>query len=89
MKSQHRSSSEEDQSAATAPPAAPQAPQSALDEFCMHLSLADKRVELIAAFYASEAAAKRLADTADSYKARFEAFVNAEPIQPKSHVAVK
>ena len=60
-----------------------------LDEFCRQQSVSDKRVELIAAFYAVESAAKRMSATVTEFSERFEAFANAEPIKPKDHVAVK
>lgn len=80
-----RSSSRDD----TPPAIVAAAAQSPLDEFCMALSRTDTRVELIAAFYATEAAAGRMADTDDAFKSRYEAFQGASPVQPKAHAAVK
>lgn len=46
-----------------------------LDEFCSQLSVADKRVETIGAFYATEKAAGRTKDTAPAYSGRFAEFL--------------
>lgn len=76
------------QDAPAVPVAPTAAPKNALEEFCAHLSLSDKRVELIAAFHHVEASAKRIIDTFEAYKARFEAFVGAKPATPKDHAPV-
>lgn len=46
----------------------------ALDEFCVRVSVKDRRVELLAAFHAVERAAGRLKDTEQAFAARFSAF---------------
>lgn len=48
-----------------------------LDEFCIRLSSADNRIELIAAFNAVEKQADRLIDNPSAYAARFLAFASA------------
>ena len=48
-----------------------------LDEFCARLSAADRRVELIGAFHATERAAGRVKDFEAAFAGRFVAFVNS------------
>lgn len=45
-----------------------------LDEFCAAVSLTDRRVELIAGFYADERRNGRAIDTRDAWNARYAAF---------------
>lgn len=45
-----------------------------LQEFCIRLSVDDRRVELIGAFESDERRAGRLKDTAEAYAARYKAF---------------
>jgi len=45
-----------------------------LDEFCMRLSMADKRVELIGGFHYTETAAGRIKDAESEFQSRFTAF---------------
>ena len=47
-----------------------------LNEFCIRLSIKDKRVELIGGFEHSERVAGRLKDTAENYAARYGEFLN-------------
>ena len=47
-----------------------------LQEFCIRLSVDDRRVELIGAFESVERRAGRLKDTAEAYSARYQAFIN-------------
>jgi hypothetical protein len=47
-----------------------------LDEFCLRLSAADSRVELIGAFHSVEAKAGKSKDVESAYSARFNAFIN-------------
>lgn len=47
-----------------------------LDEFCVRLSGADKRVEMIGAFNSVEKKSGRIKDTEDNYRSRFDAFAN-------------
>lgn len=47
-----------------------------LDEFCMRLSRADRRVELIGAFHSQEKRHRRSKDSEAAYSERFTAFVN-------------
>lgn len=47
-----------------------------LQEFCIRLSVDDRRVELIGAFESDERRARRLKDTAEAYAARYQAFIN-------------
>lgn len=47
-----------------------------LQEFCIRLSVDDRRVELIGAFEFDERRAGRLKDTAEAYAARYQAFIN-------------
>jgi len=46
-----------------------------LNEFCIRLSQTDKRVEMIGAFNAQEAAAGRHNDTEAAYEARYADFI--------------
>jgi hypothetical protein len=48
-----------------------------VEEFCTNLSAADGRVEMIAAFCASERRAGRFKDSSGAFAGRFEAFVSA------------
>lgn len=45
-----------------------------LEEFCAAVSLADKRVELVAGFYADERRSGRFHDTRAAWESRFAAF---------------
>ncbi len=45
-----------------------------LEEFCAAVSQTDRRVELVAGFYADERSAGRSRDTRDAWQARFGAF---------------
>ena len=47
-----------------------------LTEFCIRLSVKDKRVELVGGFEHSERVAGRLKDTAENYAARYDKFLN-------------
>jgi hypothetical protein len=47
-----------------------------LDEFCARLSGTDKRVEMIGAFNHVEKKAGRVKDTEESFRSRFDAFIN-------------
>lgn len=47
-----------------------------LDEFCIRLSVKDKRVELIGGFEHVERLAGRVKDTADGFGKRFADFIN-------------
>ncbi|SDY39224.1 hypothetical protein [Nitrosomonas sp. Nm58] len=47
-----------------------------LDEFCTRLSGTDKRVEMIGAFNHVEKKAGRVKDTEESFRSRFDAFIN-------------
>lgn len=58
-------------------PAPPGPPSITIENFCVHLSAADKRVELIGAFHNAESAAKHYLDTQDNYQERFTAFCSA------------
>jgi len=55
---------------------APQAFEQTVEEFCTQLSVTDRSVEMIGAFYASEKKAGRFKDLASSYSARYAAFKN-------------
>ena len=57
-------------------PEAPRAFDQTLEEFCTQLSVTDRSVEMIGAFYASEKQAGRFKDLASSYSARYAAFKN-------------
>lgn len=59
---------------ADAPAAEPARFRLPLDAFCAAQSLADRRVELIAAFQYDEKANGRLLDEHDAYAARYDAF---------------
>ncbi len=48
-----------------------------LDEFCIRLSVTDRRVEMISGFRHVESKKNRQKDTETAYRARFEAFVKA------------
>ncbi len=50
--------------------------QLTLDEYCARLSIADRRVELIGAFYATEKAAGRTKDMESAFAARYTTFIN-------------
>lgn len=45
-----------------------------LEEFCAAVSMTDRRVELVAGFYADERRNGRAHDTRDAWQARFAAF---------------
>ena len=47
-----------------------------LEEFCQRLSVTDRRVELIGAFYSEETRAGRVKDTESNFSARFNKFVS-------------
>lgn len=47
-----------------------------LGEFCTRLSATDRRVEMIGAFHHVEKKAGRIKDTEESFRSRFDAFVN-------------
>lgn len=57
-----------------APVAAPE--HITLDEFCMRLSMSDRRVELIGGFAYSEKAAGRIKDAESEFQTRYSAFAN-------------
>lgn len=48
-----------------------------VEEFCTRVSTTDSRVELLAAFHASEVRAGRVKDASSAYAARYSAFANA------------
>lgn len=48
-----------------------------VDEFCAQASATDNRVELLAAFHASEVRAGRVKDGAAAFADRYSAFANA------------
>lgn len=48
-----------------------------VDEFCAQTSATDNRVELLAAFHASETRAGRVKDSSAAFAARYDAFANA------------
>lgn len=48
-----------------------------LHEFCIRLSVEDRRVELISAFESDERRFGRLKDTAEKFAARYQAFINS------------
>ena len=45
-----------------------------LEEFCAAVSMSDRRVELVAGFYADERRSGRAHDTRTAWQARFAAF---------------
>ena len=47
-----------------------------LQEFCMRISITDKRVELIGGFEHSERSAGNANDTETAYRSRFISFAN-------------
>lgn len=47
-----------------------------LEEFCIRLSVTDRRVELLAGFNAYETASGSVKDTEANFRARFDEFVN-------------
>jgi hypothetical protein len=47
-----------------------------LNEFCMSLSVHDKRVELIAGFHSDELRENRLHDLESAYRERYAAFAD-------------
>lgn len=53
----------------------PQHIQIRLREFCTHLSVSDKRVEMIGAFFSEEKEAGREKDLKENYSSRYKAFV--------------
>lgn len=55
---------------------ADQALPMSLDEFCRRLSVTDKRVELIGAFFATEESAGNVSDTAADFAGRYDQFIN-------------
>lgn len=50
-----------------------------LTQFCIELSLSDKRVEMIGAFEHSEKRAGRTYDTSAAYADRYNTFTTASP----------
>ncbi len=57
-------------------PSAPAEIPETLDEFCVRLSLKDKRVHMIGAFHHSERRAGHARDTGSNFEARYVAFCN-------------
>lgn len=58
-------------------PTVADAPQEVtLNEFCIRLSVSDKRVEMIGAFNYSETVAGHMKDTEDAFAARYQTFIN-------------
>lgn len=55
-------------------PSAEKPPITQLADFCRFLSLSDKRVSMIGAFFGQEKRAGRMHDTEANYKKRYEAF---------------
>lgn len=51
-------------------------PTLSLDEFCVRLSVTEKRPEAIAGFHYTENAAGRVKGTQDEYASRFREFLN-------------
>jgi hypothetical protein len=67
---------------ATKPQEQPAQPQSeeiplSLNEFCASYSLADKRVEMIGAFFSMQKKAGNMQNTRSKYMALFNEFANA------------
>ncbi len=56
------------------PEPAPAAEAVTLEEFCASASMTDRRVEMVAGFYADERRSGRVSDTPDAWRARFVAF---------------
>ena len=52
------------------------APEVTLDEFCLRLSATDKRVEMIAGFYASQKRAGTVKATESDLSSRYAAFIS-------------
>lgn len=57
-------------------PSEPEPADQTLDEFCTHLSITDKRVEMIGAFHSVERQAGRSKDLASAYASRYQSFCN-------------
>ncbi len=62
--------------AETAAPSDQDADHLTIEEFCARLSIADKRVELIGGFHATEVRAGRVKDSEAAFQGRFEKFAN-------------
>lgn len=68
--------SEESPMAAKTEPVEPQSFDLTVEEFCTRKSQGDKRVELLAAFCASERRTGKVKDSEKAYEARYAAFAD-------------